>query len=966
MSAMPAVDPQSNEVTNWPAARVRSEFIDFFKDAHQHTFVPSSPVVPHDDPTLLFANAGMNQYKPIFLGIASPDSFLSTLKRACNSQKCIRAGGKHNDLDDVGKDTYHHTFFEMLGNWSFGDYFKKGAINMAMELLCGRYAMPKERLYATYFGGDEAQGLDPDLEAKELWLSHLPESRVLPFDCKDNFWEMGDTGPCGPCTELHFDRIGGRNAAAMVNMDDPTVIEIWNLVFIQFNREADSSLRPLPNKHVDTGMGFERVTSILQNKMSNYDTDVFMPIFDAIQKVTGCRPYTGLLGKSDVDGVDMAYRVIGDHIRTLTIAITDGAVPDSDGRGYVLRRILRRAVRYGREFLNAPSGFFSGLTDAVVASMGEAFPELVEKRDHVVEVLTHEEETFLRTLDRGTDRFKQIVTELQKSGGTIISGTDAFFLYDTMGFPLDLTQRMAEEVNLTVDEEAYHAAMNAARELSRADRATRSGVDGVKLVLEAEETAYLHDKEILPSNDEPKFIWTLNPQATVKAIFAGGRGNFIETTARLSEGAMIGVVLDKTSFYSEAGGQVADIGCLRDTCSGKPLFDVSDCQVFGGFVLHIGRVTSTSQLEVGNSVLCAVDYNMRGRVAPNHTLTHVLNYALWKVLGGAVDQKGSLVDAGKLRFDFSQNKSMTVEQLTKVENMVRADIKEGKKVYTQVTPLAEAKAIHSLRAVFGETYPDPVRVVSIGVPVTDLVADPLNEAWSSLSVELCGGTHISNTSEAEAFVIVEEGSLSTGVRRITAFSKGVAVETTKLGAVMEEKLSAVEAMDASALPDVVPKLVNEVNESVISAVLKHSLRSRLSSLTKKSAEALKIRAKGALEQGLAAAEKKVMAAKEDGKKFAVVVVPLEGDGKALSKLVTKLGGLWPEGSIMALSVDHKKSSIRACTISTTVAANKWIMDTMKIVGGKGGGKPTAANGTAKFQNDEQVNSLVTFAKAWEG
>lgn len=967
MSGLQDADPQGNVMTEWPASRVRSTFIDFFKDAHEHTFVPSSPVVPHDDPTLLFANAGMNQYKPIFLGVASPGSFLSTLKRACNSQKCIRAGGKHNDLDDVGKDTYHHTFFEMLGNWSFGDYFKSGAIDMAIELLVDVYGLPKDRVYATYFGGDEAQGLEPDLEAKNLWLKHLPESRVLPFDCKDNFWEMGDTGPCGPCTELHFDRIGGRDAASLVNMDDPTVIEIWNLVFIQFNREPDGSLRQLPSKHVDTGMGFERVASILQQKMSNYDTDVFMPIFDVIQKITDSRPYAGLLGDEDVDNIDMAYRVVADHIRTLTVAITDGAVPDSDGRGYVLRRILRRAVRYGSEFLKAPPGFFSQLTDVVVSSMGEAFPELIEKRDHVVEVLAHEEATFLRTLDRGTERFKQISEDLRKSGGTVISGADAFFLYDTMGFPLDLTQRMAEEVGFTVDEEGYGSAMAAAKEMSRADRASRSGAGGVRFALEAEETAYLAKEDILATDDDGKYIWNHDPPATVKAIFAGGRGNFVRSTASLGADAIVGVVLDKTSFYAEAGGQVADVGQLCSSSGGTPLLEVTDCQIFGGYVLHIGRLTPGSPgLALGETVHCAVDYKTRSKIAPNHTLTHVLNFALREVLGDTVDQKGSLVDAGKLRFDFSQKKGLTVAQLSEVENIVKGVISERKEVYTQVTPLADAKAIHSLRAVFGETYPDPVRVVSIGTPVQDLVEDPLNEAWSALSIEFCGGTHLKNTKEAEAFVIVEEGALSTGVRRITAFTKDTAVETEKLGEALKRKVSNTETMNAAVLPDVVPGLVNEVNESVISAVLKHALRERLSKLTKKAGEAFKARAKGALEDGLAAAEKEVLEAKEDGRSLAVVVVPLEGDGKALSKLVTKLGGMWPDGSVMGLSVDHKKNSIRACTVSQTIPANKWVMDTMRTIGGKGGGKATAANGNAKFECESQLGELVEFATAWEG
>eukprot|EP00177_Eucheuma_denticulatum_P004235 GFKZ01007676.1.p1 GENE.GFKZ01007676.1~~GFKZ01007676.1.p1 ORF type:complete len:966 (+),score=180.97 GFKZ01007676.1:311-3208(+) len=959
--------PSTDADIAWPASRVRSAFIDFFTEARQHTFVPSSPVVPHDDPTLLFANAGMNQFKPIFLGVAAPGSVLSTLTRACNSQKCIRAGGKHNDLDDVGKDTYHHTFFEMLGNWSFGDYFKKGAIDMAVELLVNVYGLPIERLYATYFGGDETQGLDPDLEARDLWLTHLPESRVLPFDCKDNFWEMGDTGPCGPCTELHFDRIGGRDAASLVNMDDPNVIEIWNLVFIQYNREADSSLRSLPNKHVDTGMGFERVTSILQNKMSNYDTDVFMPIFKSIQNVTGCRPYSGLLGPDDVDGIDMAYRVVGDHIRTLTIALTDGAVPDSDGRGYVLRRILRRAVRYGREFLNAQPGFFAGLVDSVVSSMGQAFPELVEKRDHVVEIIAHEEHTFLRTLDRGTERFKQIAGELGSTGGKVISGTDAFFLYDTMGFPLDLTQRMAEEVGLTVDEEAYHAAMTAAREMSRADRANRSGTAGVRIVLEAEETAFLNGENITPTDDNAKYVWNENPQVVVKAIFGGGRGNFLESTESIEPGNPFGVVLDSTSFYAEAGGQVADVGALKDSAGDVSLFDVKTVQVFGGFVLHIGeKAVDGVNFKVGDVVTSCVDYKHRSNIAPNHTSTHVLNFALLKVLGDGVDQKGSLVDESKLRFDFSQKKALTIEQLTEVENIVKSVIDEGKDVYTKVTPLADAKAIHSLRAVFGETYPDPVRVVSVGIPVEDLVADPLNEAWSAISVEFCGGTHLKNTKEAGSFLIVEEGSLSTGVRRITAVTKEAAQEVAEAGAAVEKHVLEAEGLDASKLPDVVPGLVNEVNETVMSAVLKHALRERLTVLTKKSAEAFKARAKGALGEGLLRAEKEVMQAKEDGKSLAVIVVPLEGDGKALSKLASKLGGMWKEGSVMVISVDHKKNLIRLCTVSSTIPANKWATDTMMNVGGKGGGRATAANGTAKFESDEQVQSVVDFARSWEG
>jgi len=438
----------------WTGPEVRQTFIDFFAKKCGHTFVQSSPVVPHNDPTLLFINAGMNQFKPIFVGQIDPSHPFAKLKRAVNSQKCIRAGGKHNDLEDVGKDVYHHTFFEMLGNWSFGDYFKKEAIAWAWELLTEVYKIDPTRLYATYYGGDPKQPNVPaDDEAKEIWKKYLPESRILPFNMKDNFWEMGDTGPCGPCTEIHYDRIGGRDAAHLVNMDDPDVLEIWNNVFMQFNREVDGSLTDLPAKSVDTGMGFERVASVLMDKRSNYDTDVFAGIFAAIQEKTGARPYSGKVGEDDKDFVDMAYRVIADHIRTLTIALTDGAVPSNDGRGYVLRRILRRAVRFGRDILKAKPGFFHTLVDCVIESLGDAFPSLRKNVDDVKAIIKEEEEQFGRTLDKGIREFASRAKKGQ------ITGEDAFLLFTSYGFPIDLTQLMGEEAKVTVDMDGFNAKM---------------------------------------------------------------------------------------------------------------------------------------------------------------------------------------------------------------------------------------------------------------------------------------------------------------------------------------------------------------------------------------------------------------------------------------------------------------------------------------------------------------------------
>ncbi|KAH1224352.1 Alanine--tRNA ligase [Glycine max] len=883
-SAAEAMPETETHDVEWPAKRVRDTFISFFQDKN-HVNWKSSPVVPFNDPTLLFANAGMNQFKPIFLGTADPNTALSKLSRACNTQKCIRAGGKHNDLDDVGKDTYHHTFFEMLGNWSFGDYFKVEAISWAWELLTKVYKLPSDRIYATYFGGDDKSGLAPDLEARDIWLKFLPPGRVLPFDCKDNFWEMGDTGPCGPCTEIHFDRIGNRDAASLVNNDDPTCIEIWNLVFIQFNREADGSLKPLPAKHVDTGMGFERLTSILQDKMSNYDTDVFLPIFDVIQRATGARPYSGKVGPDDADKVDMAYRVVADHIRTLSFAIADGSRPGNDGREYVLRRILRRAVRYGREVLKAKEGFFNGLVSVVVNVMGDVFPELKQQETHIRNIIEEEEESFGRTLIKGIEKFEAAVRQ------------EAFVLWDTYGFPLDLTQLMAEEKGLVVDVKGFDSAMEAARERSRSAQTKQAGG---AIVMDADATSALHKRGIVPTNDSFKYAWFKDHESVVKAIYTGSE--FVDT---VNTGDDIGVVLESTSFYAEQGGQIFDTGSLEGP---HALFEVRNVQVYGGFVLHIGNGTGVS---VGDKVVCKVDYGRRALIAPNHTCTHMLNFALREVLGDHVDQKGSIVLAEKLRFDFSHGKPIEADNLRRIESIVNEQIKAELDVSAKEATLAEAKGINGLRAVFGEVYPDPVRVVSIGQKVEDLLADPKNEKWLSISSELCGGTHISNTREAKAFALLSEEGIAKGIRRITAVTTDRAYDAMKVADEFEQQVDDAAKLVGTLLEEKVSSLKSNIETLSIPAAKKADIKIKIVRLQDQVRKAQKQVAEENKRKAVMITAEKAELAVSNGKTFCISLVDVGLDVAAVREAVTKVmdqKGL----SVMVFSTDESTNKAVVC------------------------------------------------------
>jgi alanyl-tRNA synthetase len=958
------------EQIEWPMDKVRDTFINFFKDKYDHTYWPSSPCVPHDDPTLLFANAGMNQYKPLFLGTCDPNLEMSKLKRAVNSQKCIRAGGKHNDLDDVGKDVYHHTFFEMLGNWSFGQYFKEGAIEMAWKCLTEEFKLDPERLYATYFGGDETTPCDD--EAKNIWLKYLPENRVLPFGAKDNFWEMGATGPCGPCTEIHYDRIGNRDAAPLVNADLPDVIEIWNNVFIQFNRETDGSLRPLPAQHVDTGMGFERLTSILQGKDSNYDTDIFTPIFKAIQEITGARPYMGKIGKEDEGYVDMAYRVVADHIRTLSFAIADGAIPSNDGRGYVLRRVLRRAVRYGRQNLGAELGFFSKLVPVLADLMGGTFPELKEHQNHVTAIIKDEEESFSRTLDKGLQKFKDLAEKV--GDDKVFSGEDAHFLYTSMGFPVDLTELMCYELDMTLDTEGFEKKMQEEKDLSAAaHQAKMSGGSGKDMRLVAEQTAYLVNHGVDATDDSEKFIW--NKELTgckAKGLFIG-RGETedgIGFTDSISESdGAIGMILDKTSYYGESGGQIFDIGTIVSENGAK--MKVDNVQIYGQYVLHLGTVVEGT-FHKEDIVTCSVDYERRAPIAANHTMTHVLNYALKDVLvgkatsndaGQSVDQKGSLVDESKLRFDFSWGSGLTTDQLAAVEKIVGGIINDAIPVDAYVAPLDDAKRISSLRAVFGEVYPDPVRVVAVSPsPISEILQDPESSKWGNYSVEFCGGTHLSNTKDAQAFVLLQEEGIAKGIRRITGITMHDAQAAIKLGEELNSKVTAIGELNGLELEEAVKTLTAELNAASISAVLKSTLRDTLTSYAKKVVAWKK--EKAAAKTSEVTVEVIAAAESTDGNKV-ILRIDVGADAKSIKSVQTVVSKKIKDKAFFLVSADEEADRYIVLAFApssmTEIDCKAWASSAIEGTNGKGGGKKDSAQFTVSGVSS--IESVLEKAKS---
>jgi alanyl-tRNA synthetase len=908
------------------SAQIRQSFLDFFREK-QHTIVPSSSLLP-DAPNLLFTNAGMNQFVPIFLGQQRP---IWVPPRVTDTQKCIRAGGKHNDLEDVGLDTYHHTFFEMLGNWSFGDYFKKEAIEWAWELLVERWKFPPQRLYATVYKPGPGEPSEFDQEAYDHWARVFkeadldPEIHVLDGGKADNFWMMGDTGPCGPCSEVHIDLTpDGDTRGALVNKNDPRCIEIWNLVFIQFNATPDGRFTPLPQRHVDTGMGFERVTAIIQDTknlsdfsriISNYNTDVFRPIFDDLEKLSGKKyastiPKDTTAGTSEQEKTDVAFRVIADHIRALSFAIADGVIPSNEGRGYVLRRILRRAIRYGRS-LGFHEPFFFKLVDVVARTMGDVFKEVRAKETQVKETIRREEEAFNKTLDKGIELFEHEVAR----DVSVISGSFAFRLYDEQGFPLDLTELMARERRLEVDVAGFESLM--AQQRDRARKAQkREEISVEEEQLKAEPTKFLgYD--------------FLETESVVKGVLPGKKAGELN------------IVLDRTTLYAEMGGQVGDRGLLH--VPGHDRTEVGqlcvlDTQKRGDVFVHRATVVEGRAPEPGEAVRVSVHADRRRAIQGHHTVTHLLHWALHEAVSRDASQKGSYVGPDKLTFDFS-SAPLTKEQVRDVENLVNQKIAENASVSWTEIPYAEVKRRKDVTQFFGEKYGDMVRVLQIG---------GAPRAMNGYSMELCGGTHVRSTGEIGPFRIIKEEAIAAGIRRIEAVAGGAARNWAQQEAArQQEKFAAL----ARKKPDVAPLPAFD-NDATTTEMLQ-GIDARAARLEKLEAEVRdweKQSAKTAESElkSRAAQIANQLAASHSGNNSCVAEVE-DADGKLLQSVADALKSNIT-GPIFLIGAKNKSVALVASVpkeMTSKVQANKLIQQIAPIVGGKGGGRPENAQGAGK-------------------
>lgn len=850
---------------------IRATFLNFF-ESKKHSIVPSAPMVLKNDPTLMFVNSGMAPFKEFFLENATPKN-----NRLTDSQKCLRVSGKHNDLEEVGYDTYHHTLFEMLGNWSFGDYFKKEAIAWAWELLTQVYKIDKDILYVTVFqGSDDADNLEMDSQAYDIWKEFISEDRILMGNKDDNFWEMGAQGPCGPCSEIHVDIRTPQEKAAvdgktLVNMDHPQVVEIWNLVFMQYNRKADASLEILPNQHIDTGMGFERLCMVLQGVKSNYDTDVFKPIIREIEAVTRCVAY------GTDQKVDIAVRVISDHLRAVAFSIADGQLPSNTGAGYVIRRILRRAVRYGFTFLNTKDPFIYKLVDTLIKQMGGAFPELKKEKNLITNVIKEEEASFLRTLDQG---LVLLDTVIEKAERKTISGVKAFELYDTFGFPIDLTALILRERGYDLDQKGFEAALAKQKDRSRSATKIATG-DWVTLTQDTQEEFVGYD--------------TLETQIQIVKY---------RKVASKKDGEMYQLVFNRTPFYPEGGGQVGDKGYL-EASNGEVVYIV-DTKKENNLIVHFSKNLPRKPKE---SFKAVVDNKQRSRSASNHSATHLLHQALRKVLGTHVEQKGSMVHSGSLRFDFSHFSKLTDEELLEVQDFVNARIKEE-------LPLEEKRNIPYQQAIdqgaialFGEKYGDAVRAIKFGN-----------------SMELCGGTHVSNTSSIWHFIITSEGAVASGIRRIEAITGDAAKQYY---------------IDRSSAFSALQKSLNNAQDPVKAVT---SMQEQNSALQKQVAQLLKEKAKNIK------GDLKNEVIELNGVHF--LTKELDLDAAGLKDLAFELGGEIDNLFILFGSKANDKALL-TCYIdkqlvsSKGLDAGKIVRELGKHIQGGGGGQPFFATAGGK-------------------
>ena len=860
------------------AKEIRESFKDFFRE-RGHQIVPSAPMVIKDDPTLMFTNAGMNQFKDIILG-----NVPAKYKRVADSQKCLRVSGKHNDLEEVGLDTYHHTMFEMLGNWSFGDYFKKEAINWAWEYLVDVLKIDPDRLYATVFEGYAPEGLERDNEAASYWEAHLPKEHIINGNRHDNFWEMGDTGPCGPCSEIHIDLRSDAERAevdglTLVNQSHPQVIEIWNLVFMQYNRKADGSLEPLPARVIDTGMGFERLCMALQGKTSNYDTDVFQPIIKEIGRLCG-KTY------GEDPKVDIAMRVIADHIRTIAFSITDGQLPSNAKAGYVIRRILRRAVRYGYTFLGQKQAFLYKLLDILIETMGDAYPELKEQKVLIGKVIKEEEDAFLRTLETGIKLLDKVVADAKAAGKNEISGVDAFTLYDTYGFPIDLTELILKEKGMGVDLDGFNAQMQQQKERARNAAAVETS-DWVVL-----------------REGEPEFVGYDMLECDCHIL------RYRKVKQKNKEYYQI--VLDRTPFYAEMGGQVGDTGKL---ISANETVEILQTKRENNLGIHI---TEHMPEEVTAQFHAVVDKEARQATACNHTATHLLHEALREVLGTHVEQKGSYVSPQSLRFDFSHFKKVTDEELRQVEILANRKVREAIPLdERRNVPIAEAKAMGAM-ALFGEKYGEEVRVIRFGS-----------------SVELCGGTHVVNTGNIGMIKIVTESSIAAGIRRIEAIT----------GARVEESMNSLQdtLKEIAVLFNNAPNLMQAIHKAI----------DENAELRKQTEEYVKEKMADMKERMLKMAEN------VNGMKLIRFIGPMPAD--AVKGIAFMLRNEVAEGlAFVAATKDNDKPLLTVMFSNDVVAdgknASAIVREAAKLIQGGGGGQPYFAQAGGK--NAEHLSDAL--------